>query len=210
MPRLLLPLRSSPVSGPFAARVAAPAFVVIALVVMAGWPSDASTQDAPPPSPVTPFDEHQARFEGVWELATPAPRARRVVDQSIERTVAAMNFFVRGVARGQLRDNTPINRRITLRFESGQRVGVHFSETNLRVTSRIGRTRRTQHDGTEIRVTQRFRGDVLEQVFETDEGTRWNTYHSTGDGTLRLDAVTQGMMMPEALRFSLDYRRATR
>lgn len=202
MPRLNMPWS---VSAPLSAGVAALVFIV-----MAGWPTGASMQDAPPAAPPAPFEAHQARFEGVWELATPAPQARSRIDRSIERTVAAMNFFVRGVARGQLRDNTPINRRITLRFESGQRVGVHFSETDLRVTSRIGRTRRTRHDGTEIRVTQRFRGDVLEQVFETDEGTRWNTYHATGDGTLRLDAVTQGMMMPEALRFSLDYRRASR
>lgn len=199
MPRPLKPLHSF-------RRFALPTGAAVLVLLLAAVPSPASMQDTP--AAASPFDAQRARFEGVWELATPPPRARRLVDRSIERTVAAMNFFVRGVARGQLRDNTPINRRITLRFESGQRVGVHFSETNLRVTSRIGRTRRTRHDGTEIRVTQRFRGEVLEQVFETDEGTRWNTYHQTGENTLRLDAVTQGMMMPEALRFSLDYRRA--
>lgn len=176
---------------------------------LAVYPSEALMQ-APPAEATSPFEAHRERLEGVWELATPGPQARRVVDRSIERTVEAMNFFVRGVARGQLRDNTPINRRITLRFQEGERVSVRFSETGMQVSSRIGRTRRAQHDGTEIRVTQRFRGDVLEQVFETDQGTRWNTYHRTGDDTLRLDAVTQGMMMPEALRFPLNYRRASR
>lgn len=168
-------------------------------------PQDANTATAP--SGADPaFVAMRERFEGVWELTTPS--ARQVVDRGIDQAVGAMNFFVRSVARGQLRDNTPINRRITFRFLDGNRVRVHFSQTNWRATSRIGRTARTRStDGADMRVTQRFRGESLEQVFETDLGTRWNTYSRTGPETLRLDAVTNGTMMPESMRFSLSYRR---
>ena len=47
----------------------------------------------------------------------------------------------------------------------------------------------------------------LEQVFQTDQGTRWNVYRITGDGQMQMDATTQGMMMPQPLHFVFDYAR---
>jgi len=59
-----------------------------------------------------------------------------------------------------------------------------------------------------MRVTQRFHADGrLEQVFQTDQGTRWNVYRSTGEGRMRVQATTQGMMMPEPMVFTFDYQR---
>lgn len=178
----------------------------IALVSGIGWPAPAQPQDTPAPSPR--FLEHRARFQGVWRLATPPARARQVVDAAIDQTVNAMNFFLRGIARDQLRDNTPLNRRIDLVFLDDERVTVVFDGRH-RYTTRPGRTHRFRTpEGDEMRVVQRLHPDGrLEQVFETDRGTRWNVYHSTGEGELRIEATTQGMMMPQPLYFTLDYRR---
>ena len=57
-----------------------------------------------------------------------------------------------------------------------------------------------------MNVTQRFRGETLEQVFQADQGTRWNVYTMVGD-RMRVDATTNGDMMPQAMHFALTYRR---
>lgn len=177
---------------------------VLAVLALALAPSSAQPQDPPQ----DPFDTYRQRFDGEWELATPPGQARTRIDAAIEQTVGAMNFFVRSVARGQLQENTPINRTFSLRFTAPDRIRIRF-DTGWTTTTRVGRTGRARSlDGDEMRVTQRFRDDgTLEQVFQTDQGTRWNVYTSTGEGTLRVDATTQGMMMPQPMRFSLEYRR---
>jgi hypothetical protein len=177
----------------------------IVSIMLALAPSPASTQgETPDPQ----FERFRERFHGTWRLEGTVERARTTVDAAIEQTVNAMNFFVRPIARTQLRDNTPLNRRIDIFFRDGQRINVRFDE-RYSYTSRIGRTTRvTTPEGDEMRVTQRFRDDgTLEQVFETDQGTRWNVYTITDDG-MTCGATTQGMMMPQPLYFSLSYRRA--
>lgn len=191
------------------ARLAAALALAAAMASAAVCPSPAAVQDAPPPSATNPrFVEARGRFHGVWRLTIPQERARQLVDGAIEQTVTAMNFFVRAIARDQLRDNTPLNRRIDLTFHDDERITVVFDQRH-RYTTRIGRRHRFRTpDGDDLRVVQRVRDDGrLEQVFETDRGTRWNVYEATGEGQLRVEATTQGMMMPEPLFFALEYRR---
>ena len=178
-----------------------------ALAASAAWPISAHMQDAPADPQ---FEQARQRFHGVWRRSTPDARAQQVVDAAIEQTVGAMNFFLRGVARGQLRDNTPLNGRIDLLFGQGGRITVMFDgDAGRRYTTRVGRTARVRTPaGDEMRVTQRIHDDGrLEQVFQTDQGTRWNVYRITGDGQMQMDATTQGMMMPQPLHFVFDYAR---
>lgn len=177
------------------------------LAAAAAWPPPAAPQDA---APDARFAEFRGRFHGVWRRTADDAAARRAVDAAIEQTVNAMNFFVRGIARGQLRDNTPLNGRIDLLFRDDGRITVMFDgDRARRYTTTPGRTSRMRTpDGDGMRVTQRLRDDGrLEQVFETDQGTRWNVYQSTGDGQMRVEATTQGMMMPQPMYFTFDYRR---
>lgn len=177
------------------------------LAAAAFWPAGAHTQDAPSDPQ---FEQFRQRFHGVWRRSIPDARARQIVDSAIEQTVNAMNFFVRGVARGQLRDNTPLNARIDLLFGNDGRITVVFdNDRGRRYTSRPGRTVRVRTPaGDEMRVTQRFHADGrLEQVFETGQGTRWNVYRVVGDNRIEVDATTQGMMMPQPMHFTFQYER---
>jgi hypothetical protein len=180
-------------------------FAVAPLAAVLAWPSPARPQDAEP-AELTPFERGRANFHGTWRLEGTQAQARELVDAAIERSVGAMNFFVQGVARDQLRANTPLNRRIDLEFRDGERIMVRFDE-RFTYTTRMSRTTRFDHDGDEMRVTQRWRGEQLEQVFATDQGTRWNLYTSTGPDRMSCQATTQGMLMPQPLVFTLHYRR---
>lgn len=180
-----------------------PALLAGALVALALWPSTAQPQDGR----AAQLEQLRERFDGHWVLAVPTASARRTVDNAIERAVNAMNMLLRGMARPMIRDNTPINQSIELRFRSVDEVYCRF-DTGATYTTPLGATRNGQSlDGETLRVTQRYRDGAFEQVFQADQGTRWNQYHLLDDGRMRVDATTQGDMMPQPLRFSLAYRK---
>ena len=178
--------------------------LALAAGTLALWPADARLQDA-----ASRYDQYRERFHGTWVLAMGPEAAQRSIDRAIERAVGAMSFFVRGVARPLLRDNTPLNRRIVLEFRGDGRLRCRFPDTGFDATTRIGRTERARtQDGDPMRVTHRFRDDGrLEQVFQAERGTRWNVYRRTGDDRITVASTVQGEMMPQPMRFSLRYRR---
>lgn len=172
---------------------------LLALIAALAWPTPAPSQDR--------WDVMSQRLDGVWRLAVPLATAEQTVEGAVNEAVNAMNMLLRGVARPMIRDNTPVNREIELRFREGNNIYVRF-DNRARYTSRLNGTRTVRTpDGSDMRLTQRFRDETLEQVFAADNGTRWNTYIPLPDGTMRCDAVTQGDMMPQPMRFSLTYRR---
>lgn len=149
----------------------------------------------------------RAQVQGTWVLAQPAEQAERVVDRAAETAANAMSFFVRAIARSRLREGTRVNRRIVLEFD-GDDVTVRFSDGST-FTSPLGRTvRRRDREGELMNVTARFRDDgSLEHVFQTDGGTRWYVFTPRGDEGLEVQVITDSPRMPQAMRFTLRYRR---
>ena len=176
---------------------ALPPVSLIALALL--WPSPAHPQDN--------FDTMSERFDGLWVLDVPRARAERTVDRAVEQAANSMNLLVRQVARPLLRANTFVNYEIELRFRSNNRIFVRFDQ-RARYTSTVGRTRVVQTpEGDPLNLTQRFRGETLEQVYQADQGTRWNVYTMLDNGRMRVDATTQADMMPQPMHFALTYRR---
>lgn len=149
----------------------------------------------------------RARVEGEWVLAQPVSQAERVVDRAAESAANAMSFFIRAIARSRLRDGTTVNRRISLRFD-GDDVTVRFSDGSA-FTTPLGQTvRRRDQEGESMNVTARFREDgSLEHVFQTEGGTRWYIFTPAAEGRLQVEVITDSPRMPEAMRFTLQYRR---
>lgn len=171
------------------------------------FPSPAEVQDATDASQ-TP--EQRARFEGTWRLATPRGEANAILDRAADTAANAMSFFVRGIARSRLRDGSQLFEEVSLHLSDDGRLTVRFAHEQT-YTTRIGRTeRRRNREGEERRVTQRFRPNgQLEQVFETDGGTRWYVWTSTGEDRLRLDVTTNSPQLPHPMVYTLEYRRAS-
>lgn len=179
----------------------APLWVLCVLLA----PSSAALQDVPT-DPTT--DAQRAAWAGTWQLATPTEQAATAIDRAAERAANALNYFIRPVARTRLREGTSLHTEIELSFDGEGRLTVRFGDGD-RYTTRIGATeRRRDRHGRDLRVTQRFRPTgELEQVFETDSGTRWYVWVPTGDRRVRLEVTTGSPQLPEAMRFSLDYRK---
>lgn len=175
------------------------AAVIVAVVfVGAAWPSTAHLQDG--------YDALREQLHGTWALADSVEDAERTRDRAAERAASAMNVFVRGIASSRLREGSHVNRRITLSFADDRRIAVRFDES--RYASELGETVRvTRSDGARLRLTQRIREGKLEQVFQSESGTRWYVYEPTGAGAMRLSTTTNSDRMPQPMHFVLDYRR---
>jgi hypothetical protein len=163
---------------------------------------------ADPPDTSEPRPEQaEQRFEGTWRLDQPREEAQQVVSEAVEDAANQFNFMIRGIARSRLREGTPIHSRVSVSFE-GDQVTVRFGDESY--TTELGRTEvRRNPEGEDMRVTQRIRPNgQLEQVFETEGGTRRYVYTPLSDGRMRIATTTDSPRMPQPMYFMLDYRRA--
>ncbi len=174
-------------------------------MLLFSWPGAARLQEAEPGDELS---EARGRFDGAWRMVQSAREGQRLIDRAIDQAISPMNYFIRPLARSRLREGTHLNRRIELRFDEGNRLTVRFEDRDS-YTTRIGRTeRRRNESGEAMRVTQRIRpSGQLEQVFETDSGTRWYVYTPSAEGRMRIETTTNGPRMPRPMHFALDYRR---
>jgi len=151
--------------------------------------------------------EAERRFEGTWRLDQPREEAEAVVSEAVDDAANQFNFMIRGIARSRLQEGTPVHPRVEVRFE-GDQVTVRFGDESY--TTRLGQTEVVRNpQGEEMRVTQRIRANgQLEQVFETEGGTRRYVYTPLADGRMRIATTTDSPQMPQPMYFMLDYRRA--
>lgn len=183
------------------------ATLLLAVALLA--PARGHTQEASPSAAAPARTEAELRqlLQGSWHLVQSESAARARIDQGIERAVGEMNYFVQGVARDQMRSNTPLNRRIDIGFEGSSSITVAFDQ-RFTYTTRPGVAQSFDlPDGSSVNVRQYFRADHFEQYFEATLGRRWSVYRLSADGqTLTVGATQQGPMMPAPMHFTLEYR----
>lgn len=185
-------------------RISLAPFAALIALTTAILPPIARTQEA---SPARTEAELRQLLAGAWFLTATPAAGQATIDAAIERAVGEMNFFIQGVTRSQLRDKTPLNRRIDIGFAPNGDITVGFDQ-RFTYTTRPGVAQSfTLPDGAEVEVTQHFRDGHLEQYFGHSLGRRWNAYTLSPDGrTMTITATQQGPMMPQPVHFSLQYR----
>lgn len=178
--------------------------VALALLAVALVPTAGRTQDAPTRSE----EELRRLLDGAWHLTVSRAQGQAAIDRGIDRAVAEMNFFLQGVTRTQVHDNTPVNERIDIGFPADGRITVGF-DGRFTYSTRPGVAQDFDVPGTgNVNVTQLFRGGHLEQIFTATLGRRWNTYDLSADGqTMSCTSTMQGPMMPAPVVFTLQYRK---
>ncbi len=167
------------------------------------------------PSMETPREERvqprpikNERLSGSYVLAQPVDVVQHRVDRAIQRAVSRMSFFTRGFGAGRLRETNPIRR--TMRTDvTDQRVTIAYG--NLTYATLNGRWRTVRDpQGNQVRLRQTVRGDQIEQIFRSNEGTKLTMYRFSENGDrVTLDITVRSPRLPEPLRYSLAYRRAT-
>ena len=177
------------------------AFSSVAMVVHV---PPAATQSAPRRSEA----ELRQLLAGTWHLVTPEATGRQRIDQAIERAVGEMTYMLQGVTRSQLREKTPLNRRLDFAFPADGQITTIFDQ-RYTYTTRPGVAQPfTLPDGASIQVTQHFRQGELEQYVEHTLGRRWSRFSLSADGrTLSMAATQQGPMMPVPVYFTLEFQK---
>ncbi|AKF10107.1 hypothetical protein [Sandaracinus amylolyticus] len=148
-------------------------------------------------------------ISGAWSLATREPDARGTIERAIDRAIDGMLPFVRGMAQGELRARTPIDRDVAIDL-APERIEVRLGANAFATAP--GRPRRMPvpgYAGETVEVVHLVRGGRLEQIFSTDQGRRWNVFAPSADGQrLTLDVTMSGALLPAPVQYRLEYRRA--
>jgi hypothetical protein len=133
---------------------------------------------------------------------------RRGIESAIERSVTVMNFIVRGIARGRLRETNQAYASVTIRFPPGS-IEV-FRSGDRAVRSRDDGTQGSALDihGDPLRVTQRFENGRLVQHIWNDDGGGRHEYSLSADGRTLIHTVhITSRHLPVPVHYSLTFRR---
>lgn len=149
-----------------------------------------------------------ARLSGTWQLD---PSRSDNVQQAISATVRRVNVLIRGFASARLRrTNQPYQRvvlgfadnSVTIRTDNRPPLTLPLNGTAVAWTRPEDRER--------LQVSARWEGEKLVQTFRAEDGQRVNVWSVTPDGeTLVLEVTVSSPRLPEPLRYTLRYRRAS-
>lgn len=179
----------------------ASAIAFMCLLFAVAWPRSAQTQAAGDAALAT-------TLTGTWNLAISWSAAQALLDAGIATAVAGLPPLVDGVAASQLRERTPISRRIVLSV-TASRIEARFVHATFTSTPGLPTPVPVPGSGDTMEMVQLLRDGSLEQIFTTEGGRRWSTFTPNADGSrLSLSAVIHSDRLSADVRFRLPYQRA--
>jgi hypothetical protein len=184
--------------------------LAIAPATRAQTPAPAAVAPVPPPPPPPPpaTPDVRTRAAGAPFAFVGGDRERSALAGAIERTVADVNFLIRGIARGRLTDRNQPYARITFRFPPGFIEVLAEGRPLFRSPDNGAAATWRGPDGAEYRITQRVDGDTIVQEVGNADGTRRNVFRISPDGhVLTMSARVSSSRLPSALQYALTYRR---
>jgi hypothetical protein len=146
------------------------------------------------------------RYAGTFHFAG-GERERAMLEHAIDDSVRDLSWLTRGIVRRRLTVRAGIAPWVTLSFPPGWiRIVVPGHPPALSPDS--GAAVDYPFEGETLRMTQRFEGVRLVQVFRAREGSRVNEYvPDDRDATLVLHVTIESPRLARPLRYTLTYRR---
>lgn len=140
---------------------------------------------------------------GDWKYAGGEAQIEAMQKQ-VEAVTSEMGFLIRGIARSRLRDECQPYDGIEI-WQTDDEISVR---TDLGVlASPLGeKVQRRGHDGADLTVHRRLKGDVLIETIASDRGGRTNRYRVEGE-TLRVRSAIFSPRLPRPVEFTYTYRR---
>ncbi len=140
---------------------------------------------------------------GTWRHA--GPRDKAAVEAAIEAVVAKMNFLVRPIARGRLREANRIPQRLRL-LRAGEAYVLSLDGRAYRAVPGAEAILVTGLTGDPLRLTLRREGQALVWDYAGESGGRVNRLTPSKTG-LRLEVTVRSPKLPGEIRYSLSYQR---
>jgi hypothetical protein len=148
----------------------------------------------------------QASLSGIF--ANPA-QSDAPIKAAIEAGIAKMNFVVRSVARGRLKDVNSPYKRVQIE-ETSDAIQVTFDARKPVRTPLDGSTIKwTREDGQVFDASAVLKDGQLIQTFKNDEGQRINTFRLAADAkTLTLAVELTSPQLPAPVKYQLTFERS--
>jgi hypothetical protein len=158
---------------------------------------------APAPAPADPRTRFAGTFRFVGDSREEA--ARRA---AIDRAIDSLFFAIRPIARSRLTSGTKVSASYSFSFEPGK-IRVRVPSIPDAVSADSGAWGEFVHDGEKSKLSQRFVGGKLAQVFNADEGSRTNEFTLSPDGTsLTLKVIISSPKLSTPVVYLLSYKKA--
>lgn len=177
---------------------------LVPAVTRAEAPAPPPTSAAPPPA------GSRERFAGTF-LYIGGEKEVAARNAAIEKATEDMFFAIRGTARSKLRDRTEVKASVRFAFGSGNISVVTPGEAAAVSPERGTAVAYQASNGTPLQLSQRLTRDgKIEQFFVSDSGTRSVVFALSTDGvTLSVVHTLTSSKLPQPVRYTLTYRRAT-
>ena len=148
-------------------------------------------------------------YVGTYDYASSIDQGRALVKAAFEKAIEQLNPILRPMARRKLQSSDPLVRRITIDLPSGDISVRFFGEKTVSLVTPPGQARSiTMPNGKEVRVTQRFASQRIEQVFVGERGKTRNTLTLLPDGkSLSYRSVISSSLLETPVTVTLLYRR---
>jgi hypothetical protein len=149
--------------------------------------------------------DQRVRFAGTYRYAGSAQQedARRA---AIDRAVEGMSVFIRSSARSRVSATTQILGSYSFSFES-EKILVRPQSRPEMISGDRGEFVDYVYNGKRSKLTQRFFGDRISQIFVSDDGRRENEYTLSEDGkvmTLKVTLSSSKLSSPVVYRLSYE------
>jgi len=149
--------------------------------------------------------DQRVRFSGTYRYAGSAQQedARRA---AIDRAVEGMSLFIRSAARSRISATTQILGSYSFSFES-EKILVRPQSRPEMISGDQGESVDYVYNGKRSKLTQRFFGDRISQIFVSDDGRRENEYTLSEDGkvmTLKVTLSSSKLSSPVVYRLSYE------
>ena len=132
---------------------------------------------------------------------------RGAVLTAIDETVADMNILTRSIARGRLQESNPVPDHVTISHD-GRSLAIAFDDRSYEApldgssTSVVGLT------GDTLQYSVSVSAKKIGQIFVGPKGSRNNSMRVGEDGTLKMKVEVTSDSLPQALRYTLTFRRS--
>jgi hypothetical protein len=152
--------------------------------------------------------ELRQRYSGTY-IHSGGNTERVAVAAAVERGVAQMPVFARGIARSALMARAEIRQLLIISFDDAGNVSVLSPGETPEVSASDGTpVRMTNRFGDESELTQQFVDGVLVQRGRSQSGGGSTTFELRPDGqTLIVRRLMQSSRLPQPIEYTLTYRR---
>ena len=148
-----------------------------------------------------------AEVAGVWQVQN-ADNTQQTLDTAVEEGVQEMNFFIRKIARGKLKEQAVVCDTWTLKSENNQFNWQCDQDEVFGLSLNAKDEMATKENGDTFTGTIKTGDNFIETVLTSDKGVRTNRWQTISANEMQYTAIIYSEKLPQPLTWTLQYKLA--